>query len=100
MINSPEWFNLVHSSVNVTFSNVNLTAVSTSSSEIANTDGWDIYRTDQVVIKDSIINNGDDCVSFKPSKLPSSKSENHLSYNAGADTTNVLVSNLTCSGSQ
>ena len=66
MINSPEWFNLAHSSVNVTYSGINLTAVSTSSAKIANTDGWDIYRTDQVVIKDSVINNGDDCVSFKP----------------------------------
>ncbi|KAI5123826.1 hypothetical protein M0805_009118 [Coniferiporia weirii] len=81
MINSPEWFNLIHSSKNVTFSNINLTAVSTSSAGIHNTDGWDIYRTDQVVIKDSVINNGDDCVSFKP------------------NTTNVLISNLTCSGS-
>ncbi|EJD08154.1 uncharacterized protein FOMMEDRAFT_164872 [Fomitiporia mediterranea MF3/22] len=81
MINSPEWFNLAHSSVNVTYSGINLTAVSTSSAKIANTDGWDIYRTDQVVIKDSVINNGDDCVSFKP------------------NATNILVSNLTCSGS-
>ena len=67
MINSPEWFNLAHSSVNVTYSNINISAVSTSSAKIANTDGWDIYRTDKVVIKDSVINNGDDCVSFKPS---------------------------------
>ncbi|KAL5483251.1 hypothetical protein ACEPAI_8481 [Sanghuangporus weigelae] len=81
MINSPEWFNLAHSSVNVTYSNINITAVSTSSAKIANTDGWDIYRTDQVIIKDSVINNGDDCVSFKP------------------NATNILVSNLTCSGS-
>ena len=68
MLNSPEWFNLVHSSSDVTYSNVNLSAISTSSSFIANTDGWDIYRSDQVVIRDSIINNGDDCVSFKPSE--------------------------------
>lgn len=67
MINSPEWFNLVHTSKNVTYSNVLINATSTTSAFIANTDGWDIYRTDQVVIKDSIIINGDDCVSFKPS---------------------------------
>ncbi|KLO15113.1 glycoside hydrolase family 28 protein [Schizopora paradoxa] len=81
MLNSPEWFNLVHTSSDVTFSNVKLSAVSTSSSFIANTDGWDIYRSDQVTLKDSTINNGDDCVSFKP------------------NATNILVSNLQCNGS-
>jgi galacturan 1,4-alpha-galacturonidase len=69
MINSPEWFNLAHSSKNVTYSNINIKAVSTSAADIANTDGWDIYRTDQVVVKDSVIANGDDCVSFKPSQF-------------------------------
>ncbi|PAV24275.1 glycoside hydrolase family 28 [Pyrrhoderma noxium] len=81
MINSPEWFNLVHSSSGVTFSNINLTAASTSKASAKNTDGWDIYRSDQVTIKDSVINNGDDCVSFKP------------------NATNILVTNLNCTGS-
>ncbi|KAJ6460696.1 glycoside hydrolase family 28 protein [Mycena vitilis] len=81
MINSPEWFNLVNEGKNVTFSGITLNAASTSSHGASNTDGWDIYRSDTVVIKDSVINNGDDCVSFKP------------------NTTNVLVSNLNCTGS-
>ncbi|KAJ7163009.1 glycoside hydrolase family 28 protein [Mycena filopes] len=81
MINSPEWFNLVNEGKNVTYSGITLNAASTSSHGAANTDGWDIYRSDQVVIKDSVINNGDDCVSFKP------------------NSTNVLVSNLNCTGS-
>ena len=67
MLNSPEWFNLAHTSSRVTYSNIRISAISTSSARIANTDGWDIYRSDQVVIRDSVINNGDDCVSFKPS---------------------------------
>ncbi|CAK7222214.1 hypothetical protein SCUCBS95973_004766 [Sporothrix curviconia] len=46
-----------------------------------NTDGWDVYRSDSVVIQDSIINNTDDCVSFKP------------------NATNVIVQGLQCSGS-
>ncbi|SJL10303.1 related to exopolygalacturonase [Armillaria ostoyae] len=82
MINGPMWFNLVYESNDVTYSNINITAVSTSKNKIANTDGWDIYRSDTVVIRDSSILNGDDCVSFKP------------------NTTNVLVSNLSCNGSQ
>ena len=69
MLNSPEWFNLAHTSSRVTYSNIRISAISTSSARIANTDGWDIYRSDQVVIRDSVINNGDDCVSLKSSRL-------------------------------
>ncbi|CAK5269854.1 unnamed protein product [Mycena citricolor] len=81
MINSPEWFNFVNEGKNVTFNNVNLTAVSTSKNGAVNTDGWDIYRSDTVTIKNSFINNGDDCVSFKP------------------NATNMIVSHLNCNGS-
>ncbi|CAK5284442.1 unnamed protein product [Mycena citricolor] len=81
MINSPEWFNFVNEGKNVTFNNVNLTAVSTSKNPAKNTDGWDIYRSDTVTIKNSFINNGDDCVSFKP------------------NATNMIVSHLNCNGS-
>ncbi|KAJ7727378.1 pectin lyase fold/virulence factor [Mycena metata] len=81
MLNSPEWFNLVNEGKNVTYSNITINAASTSSHGASNTDGWDVYRSDQVVIKDSVINNGDDCVSFK------------------VHSTNILVSNLNCTGS-
>ncbi|KIK55487.1 glycoside hydrolase family 28 protein [Collybiopsis luxurians FD-317 M1] len=81
MINSPEWFNLVNECNDVTFNNITINAVSTSKNFISNTDGWDIYRSDSVTIKNSVINNGDDCVSFKP------------------NSTNILVSNLNCNGS-
>ncbi|KAJ3835545.1 pectin lyase fold/virulence factor [Lentinula raphanica] len=81
MINSPEWFNLVNECQNVTFNNITITARSTSDNFISNTDGWDIYRSDSVTIENSVINNGDDCVSFKP------------------NSTNILVSNLDCTGS-
>lgn len=52
---------------NVVYSDMTINAVSTSANGAHNTDGWDVYRSDNVVIKDSVINNGDDCVSFKPS---------------------------------
>ncbi|KAG6920040.1 hypothetical protein DXG01_010108 [Tephrocybe rancida] len=81
MINGPEWHNLINESKNVLYQNITIKAVSTSTHPIANTDGWNIYRSDSVTIKDSVINNGDDCVSFKP------------------NSTNVLVSNLDCHGS-
>lgn len=81
MINSPEWFNLVHSSSDVTYSGLNITASSTKGTKIANTDGWDIYRSDNIVIRDSIINNQDDCVSFKPSGCIIYYSTNFLLFN-------------------
>ncbi|KAJ6582833.1 pectin lyase fold/virulence factor [Mycena sp. CBHHK59/15] len=82
MINSPEWFNLVNEGKNVTYDNIHINAVSNSAHGPSNTDGWDVYRSDQVTIKNSVINNGDDCVSFK------------------VNSTNILVSNLSCNGSQ
>jgi galacturan 1,4-alpha-galacturonidase len=86
MVNSPEWFNLVNEGKNVVYDNLTISAVSTSTHGPANTDGWNVYRSDQVVIKNSLINNGeyirhtfipmsaknddssilgDDCVAFK-----------------------------------
>ncbi|CAL1711769.1 unnamed protein product [Somion occarium] len=84
MINSPEWVNLVcHTALSrkQTTCSDNLVTFSTSKNAAKNTDGWDIYRSDNVIIVDSTVNNGDDCVSFKP------------------NSTNVLVSNLSCNGS-
>ncbi|KDR75606.1 hypothetical protein GALMADRAFT_68591 [Galerina marginata CBS 339.88] len=81
MINSPEWHNLVNEGQNVVYNNISINAVSTSSNDAKNTDGWNVYRSDNVSILNSVIVNGDDCVSFKP------------------NATNVLVENLDCTGS-
>jgi galacturan 1,4-alpha-galacturonidase len=59
----------VTDSNNVTFNNMNLNAVSTSKNPAKNTDGWDVYRSDSVVIENSNVNNGDDCFSAKPSEV-------------------------------
>ncbi|KAI0785798.1 glycoside hydrolase family 28 protein [Abortiporus biennis] len=81
MINSPEWTNFVNEGTFVTYKNITISAVSTSKNQAKNTDGWDTFRSDNVIIADSNVNNGDDCVSFKP------------------NSTNILVSNLSCNGS-
>jgi len=81
LIQSPFWFNLVHTSKNIVYSNLKLDVRSNSSTLPKNTDGWDVYRSDSVLIRDSDINNTDDCVSFKP------------------NTTNIEVNNLHCNGS-
>ncbi|KAH8198384.1 hypothetical protein TruAng_007481 [Truncatella angustata] len=79
-INSPNWFNLIANTSDVLISDItiNVHAVNVSAK---NTDGWDTYRADSIVIQNSVINNGDDCVSFKP------------------NSTNIVVQGLACNGS-
>ncbi|KAL2286524.1 hypothetical protein FJTKL_06883 [Diaporthe vaccinii] len=81
MRNSPNWFNMIANATDVIISNMDLIATSTGGVKIANSDGWDTYRSDRIVIQDSVIVNTDDCVSFKP------------------NSTNVVVQNLDCTGS-
>ncbi|EON97482.1 putative polygalacturonase protein [Phaeoacremonium minimum UCRPA7] len=59
---------------------MNLT-VTSNGTAAKNTDGWDTYLSDSVVIQNSVIQNTDDCVSFKP------------------NSTNIIVQGLQCSGS-
>ncbi|KAL5395197.1 hypothetical protein PMIN02_004296 [Paraphaeosphaeria minitans] len=78
---SPQWYNLVANSTNVVFSDISISGYNSSSNIAKNTDGWDTYRSDNIVIQNSHIDNGDDCVSFKP------------------NSTNIVVQNLICNGS-
>lgn len=71
-----QWFNLIANSTDVLISNMDLRAEvcgkpftvlstfltsiqSTNGTKIANSDGWDTYRSDRVVIQDSYIINTD-----------------------------------------
>ncbi|EIW80875.1 hypothetical protein CONPUDRAFT_154318 [Coniophora puteana RWD-64-598 SS2] len=81
MLNGPEWINFVNEGENILYNGINISAVSTSSNPAKNTDGWDIYRSNNVTIINSTINNGDDCVSLKP------------------NATNIVASYLSCNGS-
>lgn len=56
---SPQYYNFVANSSNVIFSDVSITGYSSSKNIAKNTDGWDTYRSDSIVIQNSIINNGD-----------------------------------------
>lgn len=78
---SPQWYNFVANSSNVVFSNIDIAGGSASSNVAKNTDGWDTYRSSGIVIQNSHIDNGDDCVSFKP------------------NSTDIVVQNLVCNGS-
>ncbi|KAF2020142.1 glycoside hydrolase family 28 protein [Aaosphaeria arxii CBS 175.79] len=81
MRNSPNWFNIIANSSDILISDLDIQAKSTDGVKIANSDGWDTYRSNNVVIQNSVIDNTDDCVSFKP------------------NSTNVIVQNLDCTGS-
>jgi len=52
---------LVYQSSDVEYSNIQINAISVNeSAPAANSDGWDIYRSDHVYIYDSHVVNGDD----------------------------------------
>ncbi|KAJ5305839.1 hypothetical protein N7508_004854 [Penicillium antarcticum] len=78
---SPQWYHFVANSTDVLFEGIDITGYSSSKNVAKNTDGWDLYRSSNIVIQNSVINNGDDCVSFKP------------------NSTEILVQNLHCNGS-
>ena len=81
LVYSPQYYNLVANSSDVVFSNIFVTGYSKSNNTAKNTDGWDTYRSQRITIENSTINNGDDCVSFKP------------------NSTEILVQNMHCNGS-
>ncbi|KAG8705523.1 hypothetical protein FRC09_002913 [Ceratobasidium sp. 395] len=78
---TPKWANLVQESQDVVYEHITVDSVSNSTADMRETDGWDTYRSNGVTIRDSVIHNGDDCVSFKP------------------NSTNIIVRNLQCNES-
>lgn len=80
---SPRWFITVNdSSVNIKFSELVLSAISTSHNIPINTDGIDTADSSNITISNVHITNGDDCICFKTGS-------NYVSVN-----------NVTCVGSR
>ncbi|CAG9976100.1 unnamed protein product [Clonostachys byssicola] len=79
--NSPQWHNLIANSSDLLISDIDIYSRSTSEHEAKNLDGWDTYRSDNIVIQNSYIDHDDDCVSFKP------------------NSTNIVVQGLVCNSS-
>ncbi|PNS13915.1 Endopolygalacturonase B [Sphaceloma murrayae] len=78
---SPQYYHFIANSTNVIFSDLTIAGGSVTATPAKNTDGWDTYRSSNLVIQNSVIVNGDDCVSFKP------------------NSTKILVQGLDCTGS-
>ncbi|KAF2773348.1 Exopolygalacturonase precursor [Teratosphaeria nubilosa] len=78
---SPQWYNFLANSSSVVYDSIDISGSSQSKNLAKNTDGWDTYRSKNVVIQNSYVNNGDDCIAFKP------------------NSTEHLVQNMQCIGS-
>lgn len=56
---SPEYYVFLANGSNVVFNNFDISGFSSSSNVAKNTDGWDTYRSTDITIMNSVINNGD-----------------------------------------
>ena len=56
---SPQYYFFVANATNVVFDHLNIAGGSKSTNPAKNTDGCDTYRSTNVVIQNSIVNNGD-----------------------------------------
>ncbi len=56
---SPQYYHFVANSTNVVFDNINIAGASVSQNTAKNTDGWDTYRSSDLTIQNSHVNNGD-----------------------------------------
>ena len=59
LVYSPQYYNFVANSTDVIFSDIFITGYSKSKNVAKNTDGWDTYRSSNIQILNSTINNGD-----------------------------------------
>ncbi|CDS12141.1 hypothetical protein LRAMOSA04336 [Lichtheimia ramosa] len=81
IIQAPFWHVFARDINHGMFTDLYIHSKSNSSAKTRNSDFIDLYRSTDVVVKDSVIVNSDDCVSFKP------------------NATNIVVKNLDCTGS-
>ncbi|RCI06679.1 hypothetical protein CU098_013794, partial [Rhizopus stolonifer] len=75
---SPRYHMELSESKNVTIEGINIHTVSSSSNVPHNTDALDVYNSVDITFRDTVITNGDDCLSLK----------NNI--------TNVIATNITC----
>lgn len=66
---SPEYYVFLANGSNVVFNNFDISGYSSSSNVAKNTDGWDTYRSTDITIMNSVINNGDGKSTFTPPPL-------------------------------
>ncbi|QDS68091.1 hypothetical protein FKW77_010065 [Venturia effusa] len=63
LLNTPQWNNIVKDSQDVVYDNIKING------KAKNSDGWDTLNSNNIVIQNSDISNGDDCIAFKPGSV-------------------------------
>ncbi|KAJ5732337.1 exo-polygalacturonase [Penicillium malachiteum] len=81
IIQSQFWATFVWASKNVSIINFFVNATSDNQWDTTNTDGYDSWNSNMLLVENATITNGDDCIAAK------------------GNTTNLLVKNVTCHGS-
>jgi galacturan 1,4-alpha-galacturonidase len=94
---SPQYYHFIANSTNVVFDNIDIAGGSKSVNVAKNTDGWDTYRSTDIVIQNSHINNGDGKFAFPNLELPLTRILDCVSFKPNS--TNMLIQNLFCNGS-
>lgn len=56
---SPQYYVFIANSTNVVFDNFDIAGETKNANPAKNTDGWDTYRSSDITIMNSVINNGD-----------------------------------------
>jgi galacturan 1,4-alpha-galacturonidase len=56
---SPQYYHFIANSSNIIFDNIDISGRSSSKNEAKNTDGWDTYRSSDITIMNSVVDNGD-----------------------------------------
>ncbi|KKY26715.1 putative glycoside hydrolase family 28 protein [Phaeomoniella chlamydospora] len=81
LLNSPCWNTFLVRTNDISFNEINITAISTNASSLPkNTDGFDSYNVAGLSVTNTRVNIGDDCFSPKP------------------NTSDIFVQNLWCNG--
>jgi galacturan 1,4-alpha-galacturonidase len=114
---SPQWYHFVANSTDVLFDGIDITGFSSSKNVAKNTDGWyvklkilvpwvlliavirDLYRSSNIVIQNSVINNGDGMFSLSHYSLPTWTNHFEDCVSFKPNSTEILVQNLHCNGS-
>lgn len=61
---SPFWHNIIANSSDVVYTDMRIYSVSDNQNFEKNTDGWDIYRSNNIIIQNSTVTNGDGMFTF------------------------------------
>ena len=115
---SPQYYHFIANASNVVFNNINIAGASRSKNKATNSDGWDTYRSQDITIMNSVINNGDgkSCgtdshaqyrqlagvnrqYKHNPSNVQTNQTLQTDCVSLKPNSTHILIQSLSCTGS-